>query len=80
MRETFICPYHFSSLTPPFPDTVATNVDEFIFLVNTPVRYQTSLPREFLSAVVDNLKIYDLFSVILSDLYYNTLALFGTLH
>ena len=43
MRETFVCPYYFSSMRLPFPDTVARNVASSTFLVNFPDRSQTSL-------------------------------------
>ena len=43
MPETFVCPYHFSSMSPPFPNTVATNVASAPFLVNSPDRSKTSL-------------------------------------
>ena len=43
MRETFVCPYHFPSLSSPFPDSVATNVAGSTFLVDSPDHFQTSL-------------------------------------
>ena len=36
LRETFVRPYHFLSMSPPFPGTVATNVVSSTFLVNRP--------------------------------------------